>query len=117
MQEGHDIPRGGYVPRHVHFEQDEWFYAINGEFAVEVGGEMFRLHAGDLVFGPRNVPHTWACVGGTPNGLLTGLYPALNFERFLERLGALSKPLEGDALAKLFADHGMKVVGPPLEVR
>jgi hypothetical protein len=27
------------------------------------------------------------------------------------------EPLEGDALTRLFAEHGMKIVGPPLEVR
>lgn len=77
---------------------------------------MFRLHAGDLVFAPRNVPHAWACVGDTGT-ILIGLRPALTFELFMERLGVLSKPLEGDALTRLFAEHGMKIVGPPLEVR
>jgi hypothetical protein len=43
-----------------------------------------------------------------------GVQPALTFEWFLEQLGALPKPLEGEALANLFADHGMKVVGPAL---
>jgi hypothetical protein len=108
--------RQGRSGPHVHFEQDEWFHAIKGEFAIEVGGEMFRLHAGDLVFAPRNVPHAWACVGDTGT-ILIGLQPALTFELFMERLGVLSKPLEGDALTRLFAEHGMKIVGPPLEVR
>src|SRR5262249_33491807 len=107
LLEGRCTRKRGVV-RHVHFEQDEWWSVINGEFAVEIGGEMFRLHAGDLVFGPRNVPHSWACVGDTPATILTGLQPALTFERFLDRLGALSKPLEGDALKRLFADHGME---------
>jgi mannose-6-phosphate isomerase-like protein (cupin superfamily) len=116
LLEHRDMGRGGPV-RHVHFEQDEWFYGIKWEFAVEVGGEVFRLNPGDLVFAPRNVPHTWACVSDMPGTILIGLYPALIFERFLERLGALAQPLEGDPLAKLFADHEMKVVGPPLQLR
>jgi mannose-6-phosphate isomerase-like protein (cupin superfamily) len=114
--EHRDMGKGGPV-RHLHFEQDEWFHAIDGRFAVEVGGEVFRLEPGDLVFAPRNVPHSWACVSDRPGTILIGLYPALTFERFLERLGALATPPAGDALAQLFADHGMKVVGPPLELR
>ena len=115
LLEHRDMGRGGPA-RHVHFEQDEWFYAVKGEFAVEVGGEVFRLNAGDLVFAPRNVPHAWACVSDTGT-IVAGVQPALTFERFIERLGALANPLEGDALEKLFADHGMKIVGPPLELR
>ena len=116
MVEHRDMGKGGPV-RHVHLKQDEWFYAIKGEFAVEVGGDVFRLGPGDVVFAPRKVTHTWACVSDAPGTILIGVYPALTIERFFERLGALPKPLEGDALAKLFADHGMKVVGPPLELR
>jgi hypothetical protein len=116
MLEHREMGQGGPV-RHVHFEQDEWFYAIKGEFAIEVGDEAFRLNPGDLVFAPRNVPHVWACVSDTPGTILIGVQPALTIDRFFERLGALAQPPAGDALAKLFADHGMKVVGPPLELR
>jgi mannose-6-phosphate isomerase-like protein (cupin superfamily) len=115
MLEHRDMGKGGPV-RHVHFEQDEWFYAIKGQFAVEVDREVFRLNPGDIVFAPRNVPHTWACVSDTPGTILIGVQPARSFERFIERLGALAKPPDDNALAKLFADHGMKVVGPPLAV-
>jgi hypothetical protein len=115
MLEHRDMGKGGPV-RHVHFKQDEWFYAIKGEFAVEVDGEVFRLKEGDFVFAPRNLPHGWACVSETPGTILIGVQPALTVERFIERLGALPRPLEGSALANLFADHGMKIVGPPLEL-
>jgi len=36
----------GGRPRHIHFEQDEWFYVVKGEYAFEIGGEKFRLSAG-----------------------------------------------------------------------
>ncbi len=31
----------GGPPRHVHHDQDEWFYAVEGEFVVEIGDETF----------------------------------------------------------------------------
>src|SRR5690242_732974 len=34
--------RGGPA-RHLHYDQDEWFYALEGEFLFEVGSERFRL--------------------------------------------------------------------------
>jgi hypothetical protein len=56
-------------------------------------------------------------VSDTPGTIVIGVQPARTIERFIERLGALAKPLEGVALAKLYADHGMKIVGPLLELR
>jgi hypothetical protein len=31
-----NMGKGG-PPRHLHYEQDEWFFAIKGDFAMEVG--------------------------------------------------------------------------------
>lgn len=55
--------RGGPA-RHLHYEQDEWFYAVEGEFVVEVGAERFSLTPGDSLVAPRRVPHAWAFAGG-----------------------------------------------------
>jgi mannose-6-phosphate isomerase-like protein (cupin superfamily) len=30
----------GGPARHLHYEQDEWFYAVEGEFVMEVGQEV-----------------------------------------------------------------------------
>ena len=54
--------RGG-PPRHVHRDQDEWFYAVEGEFLIEIGDERLRLSPGNSVLAPRQVPHVWAHVG------------------------------------------------------
>src|SRR4051812_22152874 len=43
--------RGG-PPRHLHFEQDEWFYAVEGEFIIEIGQARFTLRPGDSVLAP-----------------------------------------------------------------
>ena len=54
--------RGGPA-RHLHHDQDEWFYAVEGEFAMEIGAERFTLQAGDSVVGPKATPHVWAYTG------------------------------------------------------
>ena len=41
----------GGPPRHLHLEQDEWFYALEGEFAIEVGDVRHVLRPGDSVSG------------------------------------------------------------------
>jgi len=43
----------GGPPRHLHHEQEEWFYVVDGEYVAEVGEERYRLGPGDSVFAPR----------------------------------------------------------------
>lgn len=108
-----DMGRGG--PRPFHHDQDEWFYAIKGEFVVEIGDDRFELNTGDLVFAPRGVPHAWAHLSDEPGTLLLGVSPAGSLEQFFrEACAAQSPPTPGEAAA-LFAAHGMEVVGPPIE--
>jgi mannose-6-phosphate isomerase-like protein (cupin superfamily) len=110
-----NMGKGG-PPRHVHYQQDEWFYVIKGEFAFEVGDRKFRLKPGDTLFAPRKVPHGWVHISDQPGTLLTLVSPAGEFETFIldtTRHTDLPSPEE---VEKAFAAHGMKVVGPPLEV-
>jgi mannose-6-phosphate isomerase-like protein (cupin superfamily) len=106
----------GAPPRHLHFDQDEWLYVVKGEYAFEIGGEKFRLGAGDTLFAPRKIAHGWANIGDDPGTLLTLVSPVGTFEEFLHETtchSALSQPAEID---RAFAAHNMKVVGPPLDV-
>ena len=73
--EHRNMGKGG-PPRHVHHEQDEWFYVIQGEFAVEIGEDKFRLKPGDSLFAPRKVPHVFACISNEPRTLITVVSPA-----------------------------------------
>ena len=110
----HDRMGKGGPPRHFHYEQDEWFYAIEGEFDFEVGDEKFRLRPGDSLFAPRMIPHVWAYRGNEPGKLLLAVQPAGSLEEFfMKSCGMKSPPTPPEAEA-LFAAHGMKVVGPPL---
>jgi len=107
------MSKGG-PPRHFHYEQDEWFYAMDGEFAFEVGDEKFVLQPGDSLFAPRMVPHAWAYVGDKPGTLLAAVQPAGSLEEFFMKSCTMTKPPTPEEAEKLFAAHGMKVVGPPL---
>ena len=112
--EHRDMPRGG-PHRHVHFEQDEWFYVLKGEFVFEVGEEQYRLKPSDSVFGPRKVPHVWACMSDAGT-LLSGASPAGTLETFLRNLAKLDKPPTDEEAERSFAAQGMKLLGPPFKV-
>jgi mannose-6-phosphate isomerase-like protein (cupin superfamily) len=109
-----DMDPGG-PPRHFHHEQDEWFYVVDGEFDFEVGDDAFSLRPGDSLLAPRLVPHVWACVSekGT---LLLGVQPAGSLEEFFRATCEMAAPPSMEETARLFAAHGMEVVGPPLGI-
>jgi mannose-6-phosphate isomerase-like protein (cupin superfamily) len=110
-----NMGKGG-PPRHVHHAQDEWFYVVAGEYAIEVGDQKFRLKAGDSAFAPRQVPHAWACVSDSPGTLITTVSPAGTFETFIrDTTKAATLPSEAEIAAE-FEKHNMKVLGPPLKV-
>jgi mannose-6-phosphate isomerase-like protein (cupin superfamily) len=110
-----EMGKGG-PPRHFHYEQDEWFYATKGEFAFEVGDERFTLRPGDSLFAPRRVPHVWAYVGDEPGTLLLAVQPAGSLEAFFMENCAMDRLPTPEEADRSFAAHGMKVVGPPLNV-
>jgi len=110
-----EMGKGG-PPRHFHYEQDEWFYAIKGTFAFEIGDKQFTLGPGDSLLAPRMVPHVWAYVDDDPGTLLLAVQPAGSMEAFFRQsceMTRLPTPEEAD---QMFAAHGMKVVGSPLDV-
>jgi quercetin dioxygenase-like cupin family protein len=104
----------GGPARHLHYEQDEWFYAVEGEFILDVGSERFKLNSGDSVWAPRNVPHVWAYVGDSLGRMLITFMPAGKMEAFFREVTkANAMPPQDPAL---WQAHGMELLGPPLPV-
>jgi mannose-6-phosphate isomerase-like protein (cupin superfamily) len=113
IMENRNMVRGG-PPRHIHFDQEEWFFVIEGgEVAVEIGDVKLTLEPGDSVLAPRNVPHVWAYLGDRPGRMLFAFTPAAKAEDFFIQT---SRPdaIVGDQ--RVFETHGMRVVGPPLPI-
>jgi len=104
----------GGPARHLHFDQDEWFYALEGEFLFEVGPDQFRLKPGDSLLAPRRVPHVWAYVGDARGRILVAFMPAGKMEAFFREVTkANAMPPQDPALWRA---HGMELLGPPLSV-
>ena len=104
----------GGPARHLHYDQDEWFYPVEGEFILEVGTERFSLQPGDSVLAPRQVPHVWAHVGSARGRILIAFMPAGKMEAFFREVTkANAMPPQDPALWRA---HGMELLGPPLTV-
>ncbi len=104
----------GGPAKHLHYKQDEWFYAVEGEFIFEIGEERFKLQPGDLLLAPRKVPHVWAYAGGTGGRILIAFLPAGKMEAFFREVTkANAMPPQDPALWRA---HDMELLGPPLNV-
>ena len=51
------IAKGAEPPPHVHHQEDESFFVLEGEVVVRVGDHSFVATPGSFVFCPRDVPH------------------------------------------------------------
>ena len=107
-------PYGG-PPLHIHPFQDEWFYVVEGEYLFQVGNDKYQMKSGDTIFLPRNVQH--AFIQLTEKGkMIVSYLPAGKMEDFFKLADKWTSPPTKEEIAKVFADHDMKVVGPPLTV-
>jgi mannose-6-phosphate isomerase-like protein (cupin superfamily) len=104
----------GGPARHLHHDQDEWFYAVEGEFIIEVGSERIRMSPGDSLLAPRKVPHVWAFIGDLRGKILIAFMPAGRMEAFFREVTKANAMPPQDP--GLWRAHGMELLGPPLLV-
>jgi quercetin dioxygenase-like cupin family protein len=106
-------PAGDHTPLHVHHLDDEGFYVLNGQLTLWAGDDKHVLRPGDSVLAPRGVPHSLR-VDSDARWLLTST-PA-GFEAFVRSVGTPTPPVSlpaPDELARIAAQHGIEILGPP----
>lgn len=100
---------------HIHLEQDEIFTVIEGDYRFKVGNDTHTLGAGQTIFLPRNIPHTWIQLSDRGR-LIYLLQPAGKMEEFFLYMNNLKAMPGKEEMDRIHAAHGMKVVGPPLSL-
>jgi quercetin dioxygenase-like cupin family protein len=101
-------------PLHVHANEDEVLYTLEGTLRFRLGDEVSAAPAGAFAFIPRGVPHTWQNVGEAPARMLVIFTPA-GMERFFDRFAELPDDVSApEAFRTIGSQVGMDVVGPPL---
>ncbi|HEX2475102.1 MAG TPA: MerR family transcriptional regulator [Lacipirellulaceae bacterium] len=93
-------------PCHLHHEQDEWVYVVDGELALQVGEKRFRAGAGESIFIPRKVAHLWGPVGDEPCKVINIFQPAGKIEEFLREVGNLrGLPTREEVINRTYTDE------------
>ncbi|MEA2332137.1 MAG: hypothetical protein QOH58_2275 [Thermoleophilaceae bacterium] len=106
------IPPGQGPPLHVHANEDESWFVIEGDLRFKIDGEISTAPEGSFVFVPRGVSHCFQNVGDRPARILVMFTPS-GMESFFDRFSSLPGP-DPDAFKSIGADVGMDVIGPPL---
>lgn len=114
-------PRGHGSPLHLHHNEDEWFYVLEGELTFWVGGEVTTAPAGAFVYGPRDVAHTFVVSSDEARFLLVTEPGAL--EGFLRTLAEpareptipppATEPPDIALIVATAAEYGVEILGPP----
>jgi quercetin dioxygenase-like cupin family protein len=115
------IRAGSSPPLHVHHDEDEAFFVLEGRVRFHVGGGEVVGEAGSFVFLPRGVPHTFLVEGDEDARMLTLLSPG-GGERFFLEAGRTPEgpglpppgPPDVARLREVAARFGNEIVGPPL---
>ena len=115
-------PPGSGSPLHVHTNEDEWFYVIDGELTFLVGGERIVARSGGFVYGPRGIPHIFQVTSEGPSRFLLVAEPG-GFEAMVRAAGVPatepglppsdSPPPDMELLGAAAAAQGIAILGPP----
>lgn len=115
-------PKGFASPLHVHRDADEFFVVVAGDVRIQHGDDVFEAEPGSLVYGPRQVPHSFH-VDSEDAKLLLILSPS-GMEGFFREVGSPAEALElppsgfelpdREVLMEIGARYRQDVVGPPL---
>lgn len=118
MEVFEDIVKPGVGPgRHIHHNQDETFFFLDGRFDVEIDGTLHHMSPGDVAFIPRGSVHAFKNAGETEGRLRYVFSPALKMEdmfRAFHRALSDGEGLDQARMAEIAESHGQTFVGPPL---
>lgn len=114
-----DSPPGCDIPSHVHRNDDEIHYLVEGSAVYTIGEETFEADAGSLIYLPKQVPHAlqfgerggrWLWLTTVENEGLLDEPIAIPVDEPDARRRAMEIPEE--LLVATFAKYGMDFLPP-----
>jgi quercetin dioxygenase-like cupin family protein len=77
------VPPGGGPPPHIHRNEDETFYVVEGEAVFRLAGDVVTAGVGDFVNVPRGTVHNFHNASDALTRMILTFTPA-NMEHFFE---------------------------------
>lgn len=103
---------GNGAPPHIHHNEDETFYILDGEFEATSDGAAHRLRTGDFLHVPRGAVRSFCNVGQRDGRLLIHHCPGSACEFYIG-MGKLPFPPKMEDVVALGARYGIELVVPP----
>lgn len=69
------VPAQMSGPRHFHYDQDEAFYILEGQYTFHVGADSIEAGPGSFIYVPRGTVHSVKNTGTTPGKALVTITP------------------------------------------
>jgi|SRR5271155_1912482 len=103
-------PRRYIAPLHIHHEDDEAWYVLNGRLGVRLADEETVVGPGGAVLAPRGVPHTYWNAQEQSSRYVLAMTPTI--ARLIDALHA-QRELDDRAAARVFSEHESEYLGWP----
>jgi mannose-6-phosphate isomerase-like protein (cupin superfamily) len=103
-------PPNYIAPLHVHHEDDEAWYVIEGALRLRLGDDEVEVTAGGAVLAPRGTPHTYWNPTESPTRYLLAMTPRI--KALIDDLHTLAQPNPDDVKA-VFRRHSSEFLGWP----
>jgi quercetin dioxygenase-like cupin family protein len=112
--------RGDTTPMHVHRDEAEIFYVLDGAITAWSGDDVLTIEAGGAIYLPPNQPHAFGI--HTEHARVIVLTSPAGFANFVRAAGT---PIAGDvptpaqwefdlaSIVSAAAQHHIEIVGPP----
>jgi|GEM_PF-354417 len=116
----------GEAPWHIHHQEDEGFFIIEGEMTIYIGGKKVKGKPGDFILAPKGVPHMYTIDTPGHARILMTFSPA-GFENFVRATSVPATSLvppppetvdiDYDAVVKIASEFGAEFVDPPADAQ
>jgi quercetin dioxygenase-like cupin family protein len=112
---------GDMPPLHIHHDEDETFYVLEGHLELHIAGrEPVAIATGQARIAPRGIPHAYKVISAGPARWLVAM-TGTSFARLVRDASVPAKtatlpvdaefdPQEIDAIS---TRHGIELLGPP----
>ncbi len=117
------VPPDGGPPPHIHHDQIETFYILEGEMEIMVGDKIHEAQAGDFVHISKGTPHRFLNRSKTTTKMIFTFVPAGDIEEFFRESfkettdrNAPLEPLTEEFIQRMLASserHDIEILPPP----
>jgi quercetin dioxygenase-like cupin family protein len=100
-----DVAPGGGPTYHSHSRKDEASYVVSGTAEVQIEKEIFLCNAGDRIYGPRNIFHTYRNVGDTDLKMIIVYTPAGFEQSFVDQASMLPEGKDQSEIGRMLLER------------